>query len=55
MRPDSISSVEEWPEPGGEFDGAMSKAVGNATGRGAGGLVTDIVGNAGTSSFEELA
>ena len=41
-RPDSRSSSEEFWEGGG--NDTMSRAVGSITGRGAGALVTEIVG-----------
>lgn len=47
VRPDSRSSNEECPEVGGEGEGTMSRAVGSCTGRGAGALVTEIVGKLG--------
>jgi len=44
IRPDSRSSSEEFLEVGGDGEGTMSRAVGSLTGRGAGALVTEIVG-----------
>ena len=43
-RPDSRSSSEGFWEGGGDGRDTMSRAVGSLTGRGAGTLVTEIVG-----------
>ena len=44
LRPDSKSLNEGWFECSGEGNASMSCGVGSSTGRGAGGLVTEMVG-----------